>query len=334
MSNPNSKISSTVNSPIIGIILMIVNSITLALIDIMAKVLRADMSSGTIVFCYKFTLFIMILPWVLRHGLKYLKTKRIHVHILRSFTGTLGALFFFQGLKYVTAADAAALENVQYLFIFCLGFILFKEKITKTKIAAIILGLLGAIVVVYPEILSFDGAGGNIKPISSYIYTIIAISIWSLNSIIIKILGNTEDNRTQMFYVLLFACIISFPTAFFKWNLVDFAGFNLPLSPSSLDFSTLQLSWWHFALLFTMAIVYFVHASAYFHSLRSELSIVVPYRYTKLAFSALLGYMFFMETINFNSLVGYILIIVSGFMLLRYQMRKTKKSRQTNTAAI
>ena len=334
MSTTQNKILSPVNSSVIGIILMIVNSITLALIDIMAKVLRADMSSGTIVFCYKFTLFIMILPWVLRHGLKYLKTKRIHVHILRSFTGTLGALFFFQGLKYVTAADAAALENVQYLFIFCLGFILFKEKITKTKIAAIALGLLGAIVVVYPDIISFNGASTNIKPMGHYIYTIIAISLWSLNSVIIKILGNTEDNRTQMFYVLLFACIISFPTALFKWDLIDISGFSLPLSPSLVDFNNLNLSWWHFALLFTMAIVYFVHASAYFHSLRSELSVVVPYRYTKLVFSALLGYMFFMETVNFDSLIGYIFIIASGLVLLRYQMRKTRKSKATNIAAI
>ncbi len=318
----SSKIS---HKELSGIILMIINCATLAMIDVMAKVLRADMSSGMIVFCYKFTLFILILPWVMRHGFKYLKTKRIHVHILRSLTGTIGALFFFQGLKYISVADASALENVQYLVIFCLSFILFKEKITKTKVTAITIGLVGALIVVHPDLFSI-GVQRNIKPISNYVFTLIAISMWALNSVIIKLLGNTENNKTQMFYVLLFASIISFPTAFFKWEGIDIFSYSIPLAPKLLNFSALNLSWWHFALLFSMALVYFVHASAYFHSLRSELSVVVPYRYTKLAFSALLGYIFFKETIALNSLIGYALIIVSGLMLLRYQIRKSRKN--------
>ena len=70
---------------IYGIIFMLLNTVSLAVLDISSKALRSEFSSSLIVFIYKFSLFVMILPWVFIEGRKRLKTRRLHFHILRSF---------------------------------------------------------------------------------------------------------------------------------------------------------------------------------------------------------------------------------------------------------
>ena len=322
-----------------GIIFMLLNTVSLAVLDISSKALRSEFSSSLIVFIYKFSLFVMILPWVFIEGRKRLKTRRLHFHILRSFFGTAGAICFIHGLKYVNMADAAALENVQYILIVCLGLIFFGEKLTKTKLAAIVLGFLGALIVVKPGLVGqffnsdYSFSGHKDAGESNYLFMLFAISFWAVNTILVKILGNTEHNKTQMFYLLLFASIWSFPAAFIHWDKIEFLGNTLPLSPSWVALKDLNFRQEHILLLALMAACYFSHGVAYFNALKTELSIVIPFRYTKLLFSAVLGYVFFGEIEDEYSYIGYLFIISASLLLLRYEMRRKKmlKKRRKET---
>ncbi|MDZ5761535.1 DMT family transporter [Lyticum sinuosum] len=319
-----------INGALYGIVFMLIHTLCLSLIDVSAKILRkSELSSGFVVFCYKFSLLLIILPFIIYKRNQYLKSDRIFVHIIRSISGTLGALFFYHGLKFLPMADAAAIENIQYLIIFCLGFVIFKEKISKTKIVGIIVGFIGALIVVRPDwFFSSTSKIVQANADKTYIYIIIAICCWAFNSIIIKMLGNTEHNMTQMFYILLFASIISFPTAIFEWNNINIVGINLPLNPSLIDFKKFNIGTENILLIFCMALIYFIHNSAYFLSLRSELSIVVPFRYTKLIFSGIFGYIAFKEKVEIESLIGYGTIFLSSLILARYQMKKRKSKHE------
>ncbi len=317
---------------LIGIIFMLLNTAALAISDIASKTLRNELSSGFIVFMYKFSLLIVILPWVLYKGTAYLKTKKIYFHILRSFFGTIGIITFVKGLKQVSMVSAAALENVQYIIVVLLGVVLFNDRLTKTKIAAIIMGFCGACVIVNPDVLqsifctctdkiNSDGEQG----ISKYLYTITAICCWSINTLLVKTLGNTENNRTQMFYLLLFASMWSFPAAFIKWNSIDILGQNMNVLPEFYDPGISSLNITHISLLCLMGCCYFIHGIAYFNALKHDLSIVIPFRYTKLIFSGILGYSLFNEEVQAYSLVGYTMVIISSFMLIRYEVRRRRK---------
>lgn len=311
-----------------GIFFMLINTLSLAGLDIAAKILRADLNAVLIVFLYKFSLLIIILPWVLKEGLVRLKTKKIVFHILRSTLGTAGALLFFHGLRFINMADAAALENIQYILIVMIGALMFKEDISKTKIAAVITGFIGAIIVANPrffgELLNISDAVAVFNP--NYIFIFLAICLWSCNTIIVKLLGNTEHNKTQMFYLLLFSSIISFPAVFIKFEDISILHYSVPLIPNFVSPSNINISMTNIAFLAIMSVCYFIHGVAYFNALKSELSIVIPFRYTKLIFSGILGYIVFNETENTISYIGYTLIIISSFLLLRKQWSKINKS--------
>lgn len=318
---------------------MLINTLALAGLDIIVKILRMDLPSGLIVFLYKLTLLIAILPWVLSSGAKYLHTKRIMPHILRSLFSVAGALCFYHGLYYVNMADAAALENLQYLIVATLGMILFAESRTKTKIAAIIIAFCGAIIVVNPKIINLlsgqDYQYGDYN--KGHIFILLAISFWSCNTITVKLLSSTEHNKTQMFYLLLCASIISIPAAFIQWKHLSFLGFELPLDPYFVDFQEISFKIEHLYLLIAISSCYFVHGIAYFNALKSELSIVIPFRYSKLIFSGVLGYLIFNEKHEEASYIGYALILLAGLLLVRAQMRKIsldKKMRKESEYAI
>ena len=176
-----------------GITFMIINVIALSCLDIITKTLNQSLSPNIIVFLYKFTLFLIITPWIFSRGLFYLKTKKLHVHFFRSTFSVIGSIFFTTGLKYISIADAAALENIQYLVIVFAGMFIFKEKVTKTKILAALLGLIGAVLIVHPSLFFYDYTA-EISFNQGYIYIFLAIFFWALNSLSVKILGNTESN--------------------------------------------------------------------------------------------------------------------------------------------
>ena len=228
--------------------------------------------------------------------------------------------------------NAAALENVQYIIVVLLSILLFNDRLTKTKIAAIIIGFFGACIIVNPDLLSHIFCSYNEavdsqsdEGISKYFYTVTAICCWSVNTLLVKKLGNTENNRTQMFYLLLFASMWSFPAAFIKWNTIDVLGQSMNILPELYDPGIFQLNITHITLLCLMGCCYFIHGIAYFNALKHDLSIVIPFRYTKLIFSGILGYWLFDEKVQGYAIIGYLMVITSSFMLIRYEVRRRRK---------
>ena len=144
------------NSSLLGIIFMLINTFSLSILDITAKHLKTNMNAAQIVFFYKSSLLLLMLPWVLKEGLAGLKTTKIKIHLFRSFFSVMGSICFVHGLYYVDMADAAALENIQYIMIIVIGMVFFKEKCTKTKVFATIFGFMGAIIIVCPDIINFN----------------------------------------------------------------------------------------------------------------------------------------------------------------------------------
>jgi len=322
---------------LIGIIFMLCNTAALAISDIASKLLRTELSSGLIVFLYKFGLLLVTLPWIFYPGLSAIRTKRLHFHLLRSFFGTLGIIFFVQGLKYVTMVSAAAFENLQYLIVVLFGMIFFDDKLNKTKLLAILFGFLGACIVVNPDLvknLFMQTCQDPQTPADSsffkYTYTVLAISCWSVNTLLVKVLGNTEQNRTQIFYLLLFSSLWSFPAAFVQWENITILDKSMPLLPTIFDPGLSLLKSDHLILLTLMGVCYFIHGIAYFNALKYDLSVVVPFRYSKLLFSGFLGYVLFQEAFDPYSFPGYLLVILSSFILVRYEIKRKKLAKAVN----
>lgn len=315
-----------------GIFLMLVNAFATSMLYVIIKYLTESITSNQVVFFYKFLVLAVVIPWVLYDGIGCIKTRKLKLHLVRGFVSTLAALLFFYGLSKVSVASATALNKMEPVLLMIIGALYFNEKLSKVRITTVILSCIGMLFVVYPIIeltdtgLKLPFLNGNEAPEFNYNYLIIlaAVFLWTINSSIVKTLGKTESNRTQLFYVSLISVLVSFPAAIFSWETQTIGGVEILWINDINPFTTLtpQLT----GLLICAAMLHFMHVACYFQSLKiAEMSVVVPFDYTRLVFGGILGYCFFGTIPNFSSNIGYCLILGSGIYLLSAEARHKKK---------
>ena len=58
-------------------------------------------------------------------------------------------IFWLAGMKYAYASVAAALNQTSTLFTFVLAALILKEPVTRTRLGALLLGLLGVVLVTF-----------------------------------------------------------------------------------------------------------------------------------------------------------------------------------------
>ena len=125
---------------------------------------------------------------------------------------------FFSGLKYTTAIDTSTIHVSNPLIVMTLSAIFLKTKLTKNKLMGVILGLIGALVLIlYQKDYSVDGSKtiGNLMIFgNTFAYAIFLIML--------KPLLQKYSPITAMFWLHLIASIILIPfsigtMASFNW---------------------------------------------------------------------------------------------------------------------
>ncbi len=323
---------------LLGILFMLFNAISIAVLYAAIKTLTKDMSSSLVVFLYKFSILVLIIPWCLHGGIKSLKTNRIWLHMSRGFLSISGSLCLFFAIKHIELVDITAIGYMEQVILVIIGIVYFKEKSTNSKAVTIILSFLGAMLVVYPEIITYSAKHGlSLNKISLtkefnhyYFFVFASIGFWATNCTVIKVLGRTEKTKVQLFYVMLVSCIIAYPLAFMHWQpttILD--GVEIKYPDRHLAFSELGLQAKHLPTIALLALCYFIHSIAFFKALKyAELSTVIPFDYSRLVFTGILGYLFFSEVPHFGSYVGYFLIVGSGVYLIRAEAKRRRKKKE------
>jgi len=75
------------------------------------------------------------------------ETSKLHLLLFRGFIGTIALIAFFYNVSLVHLADAMTLSKTEPLFSALLGFFLLQERLTAAKIAAIVIGFLGVLII-------------------------------------------------------------------------------------------------------------------------------------------------------------------------------------------
>ena len=333
----NSQQAQVIQNNIFGILMMMLHAVALSVLYAMVKELTKEMNSNVIVFLYKFSILIGVLPWCLWGGIKTLKTNRIWLHLTRGCLSVSGSLSMFYAIKHIGLSDVTAVAYLEQIVMIIIGIFYFKEQVSKTKIGVIIASFIGALLIIKPDYVWYALApltGAQIEintEINSfYVFVFMAIAFWSLNSTVIKVLGKTEKTKVQLFYVMLFSCIIAFPVAFMEWGVItNFGVVELKYPHTLTSFSDLGLSYKNVLYIAVLAICYFLHVIGHFKALKhAELSIVIPFEYSRLVFAGVLGYIFFNEVPILASYYGYVLIIGAGLFMFKSEHRKMKKKKQ------
>jgi len=327
MSNHHAE---TEHKTLIGILFMLLNALSIAMIYGVSKELTQELHSNLVVFLYKFSILIIILPWCFRTGLGAMKTKRLPLHASRGFLSVCGSLSLYYAIKHIELVDITAIGYLEQVVLVIIGIFYFKEQATVAKVVGIVTSFIGALLVVSPELFDFSNAGSpfawsQVNPY--YAFVMLSIAFWATNCTVIKVLGKTESTKIQLFYVLLFSSIIAFPMGFMHWETIASLGvLELKYPYAFKTIAELGLKLEHVKYLAVLAICYFAHSVSFFQALRyAELSTVIPFDYSRLLFAGIIGYALFGEVPASGAYLGYAMIVAAGVYLIKSEHKRRKK---------
>jgi drug/metabolite transporter (DMT)-like permease len=251
-----------------------------AVMSALAKHLGESFTTLQIVF-FRSAFALIPLLLVLHHFTtrQILRVQRPGLLALRCLMGLCAMLFFFAAVTVLPLAEVVALAFSAPIFTTILGRVLLKEQVGPHRWGAVIVGLAGVIVMLRPGTDLFTP--WSLLPLASAVF-------YSLGVILVRTLSRTESAPTMVLYFSLFAATLT--------------GLGVPI-----DWHT--PTWTEFGLLVAMGFTGGVMQLCTANSLRrAEVTVLAPFEYTSLLWSALLGYLLWDEFPGNHVWVGAALV--------------------------
>jgi len=215
------------------------------------------------------------------------------------FGVAINQILFFEGLNLSTPINASIIITVIPVLIIIFAHFLLKERITGLKLAGIILGASGALLV----ILSAGAGQFNSSTLLGNILILINALSWALYLVLIKPLMERYDSFTIMKWVFSYGLIIVAP-----FTLYSFAG---------TSFSTIPFTIW-------LSILYVVFGAtivAYYlnnYSLKTvSPSVNGIYIYLQPLIAAIVSILFGKDRLSVTDIISAILIMAGVYLVTR-----------------
>jgi transporter len=211
------------------------------------------------------------------------------VLISRSVFGTIGLVLNFYAISHISLADSSIIQKLSPFIILILSYIFFKEEMTRFQVFAIIIAFIGIIFIIKPsgnDIISLGALAALLGALCSGIaYTCV------------RYLGT--HNISGEFIIFFFSSLSS-----------------LMLLPYLiLDYRTMTYYQLSMLLLAGISATIGQYGVTFAYKFAAAKNISV-FDYSQVLFSGIFGYMFFGEFPDFQSLIGYIIVISVGVVLV------------------
>lgn len=275
-------------SPIRGILLMMLAVALFALLDTVVKYLGRHYPVPGLVFArYGVHLLVMLILLAPRRGLGLVRTSRPGIQIVRSLLLLGASFFFFTALKYLPLAEAAAIGFVTPFLVTAFSVPLLGEKVGIRRWSAVAAGFLGVLIIIRPGAEAFSiGA----------IFPLLMALCYSVYQILTRKISAHEDAIVSLFFTALVGTLVMSLVLPFAW-----------VTPTTLWHGTLVVAtgclgaFGHFVLIKALA-----HAPA---------SVLAPFSYSQLLWVTLFGYLVFGDLPDLIAVLGMAVIIASGLYI-------------------
>ena len=211
------------------------------------------------------------------------------VLISRSVFGTIGLVLNFYAISHISLADSSIIQKLSPFIIIILSYIFFKEEMTRFQFFAIIIAFVGIILIIKPsgnDIISM----GALAALSGALCAGIAYTC-------VRYLGT--HNISGEFIIFFFSSLSS-----------------LMLLPYLIfDYRTMTFYQLSMLLLAGISATIGQYGVTFAYKFAAAKNISV-FDYSQVLFSGIFGYMFFGEFPDFQSLIGYIIVISVGIVLV------------------
>lgn len=254
------------------------------------KLTSEKLSSVQIVFLRSLFQMLLILPFVIKLGVRVMKTRQYKNYTCRLLFGVTNIVLTFYAYKHMDLATATSIVFTRPLFTIPLALVMLKETIDWKRGGATLIGFIGVLIVLNPGPMGLSMA--EIAALSA------SFSL-ALTYIYIQRLSYTENHLAMLMYFGIACCVLTAYPAYRFWE------------PFGLK---------------TLFVVFFIAATAtaaQYCIIRGyqvgKATVISPIDYLQIPLSALIGWSFFHETLSLHFAVGVIIIIASSLYILKHK---------------
>jgi S-adenosylmethionine uptake transporter len=267
-----------------GILLMLVGLFMFGVTDMQAKLLTDSLHPVQIIWFRQIGLLVGVLFLLYWHGPAILKTNNLLLQLGRGSLAICSALLFVFALRYVALADAVAASFIAPFLVTLLGAAVLGEKIGVKRWSAIVIGFIGALIIVRPGL-------GVIHP--AVMLVILAAFFYALRQVVGRLLADSDPTITTITYTALAGSVVISIPLLFVWQW-----------PPSL---TIWLILASLAITGALGEIFIIKALEV-----TEASVLAPTHYTLIIWATLYGYLVFGQLPDGWTLLGTGIIVTAG----------------------
>lgn len=189
-----------------GALLMIAAGVLFAVINLLTQyaTMMLHVPSARMAFWQYFIALLFSLPWVVREGLRAMKTHNLMLHLLRVAAAVIGVQLWIAGLAHVPIWQAIALIMLSPFFVTLGANLFLDEAATPERWIAVTVGFAGGMIILAPWSESFS---------LFVLYPVGAAAFWALTSLLTKRLTRSETPESLTVYLLLMLSPVNFGLA-------------------------------------------------------------------------------------------------------------------------
>lgn len=238
--------------------------------------------------------FFILLPLVMMSGgFAAMRTQRPLAHIARNVIHYTGQAAWLYALTLIPLAVLISIEFTTPIWTAILAVSFLGEKLSRPRLAAIVLGLIGVVVIVRPGVGSMD---------PGHLVVLGAAVCFGISLVLVKSLTRTDSVVRIIFWMLVIQSAVGLVPALYEWR-----------NPS------LALWPWIVVIAFTGMSSHFCLARALVYA---DATIISPMDFLRVPLSALVGWLLYSEQIDIFTAGGALLILMGNLLNLQRKAPK------------
>jgi drug/metabolite transporter (DMT)-like permease len=233
--------------------------------------------------------FLLLYPLIRRNGgFATLKTRRLPQHVARNLIHYAAQLGWFFALTLIPIGQVVAIEFTMPIWTAILAASFLGERMTSWRIAAIVLGLVGVVVIVRP-------ATGEINP--GQLIALGAAVGFGISMALVKWLTRTESVLAVIFWMLVVQSAAGFFPTLYLWTW-----------PSAYAWGWMAV----IAICGTFSHYCLANAMRY-----ADATVVVPMDFLRVPLTATAGWLIYSERLDMFTVLGAALILTGNLFNLK-----------------
>lgn len=283
--SPTTQAAQPPQKPLLGILFMCLASSFFPAMNGLAKLMSRDYSSEQVVWARTLSHLVFVLVLFMpKAGLGILRTRRPGVQFLRGCMLISSTFLFFSAIRFVPIAQAASISFTAPLIVVMLAGPMLGERVTLSRVVAVIVGFAGVLVVIRPGAAVFQWAS---------LLIVGSAACYAVYQVLTRRVAGFDAPETSVVYSALLGSVLMSAIVPFSWR-----------TPGSLT-DVLLLG----SLGVLGGLGHYCVARALTYAAANFLS---PFQYWQMVGSVIVGYWLFGEIPDAFTWIGAALIIAAG----------------------